>query len=245
MSKDSPFREAHRFQIIDRNPLFAGIWEGGLVTLLPTQNVNMAQTPNGSMILTYQNVSHQNSQGTISLTSGGSAPEFLQAYALSRQPSLKVNNWKANNLSVTNISPTGANIPIQVQARGPGMPGLLPVNLPYDGTVVPLTPGFAAQGQTLPQYMNLTMTNHTSQLAVLALIGGPPDASGNNAYVFAVNSPQGNTGPGTGKKPPDGYYATTAGNQATFQFNWGAAILFIVNLSASNATATDVSLYWL
>jgi hypothetical protein len=234
--------ERHRFAIIDRNTLLTA-WTGLPTTLLPTQNVNMAQTTNGSMVLAYQNTSTINSQGTLSVTSGGSAPKMLQAYALLNQPNILVNNWQANNLSLTNISPTSSGIPIWVQAVGPGLGGITPVQLPNTGASVTFTSGQAAQGVALPQYMNLTMSSNTSQLTIFALIGGPPDATGNNAYVFAVNSPQGNTGPGTGVKPPDGYYATTSANQATFQFNWGSSNIFVANMSPSTAAVATLSLF--
>jgi len=241
MSQDSPLRKEPRFRIIDRNTVLA-TWDGQPTTLLPTQNVNMPQTTNGSMILAYRNASTENNQGTLSLTSGASAPVMLQAFALTLQPSLETNNWKGNNLSVTNIS-ANANTPIWIQAVGPGLPGQTPVNLPNNGTQVALAPGQTAQGQALPQYMNLVLGNSSSQLTIMALIGGPPDASGNNAFVIAINSTAGNTGPGTGVPAPAGYYATTSGNQYFFQFNWSAATLFLANMSASNASAGTVSLY--
>jgi len=232
----------HKFAIIDRNAL-QGAWTGLPTTLLPTQNVNMPQTTNGSMVLAYQNMSLVNSQGTLSLTSGGSVPQMLQAFALLNQPNILVNNWKSNNLSLTNISPTASNIPIWIQAVGPGLGGINPIALPNNGTSVPFTSGQAAQGTALPQYMNLTMSSNTPQLTIFALIGGPPDASGNNAFVIAVNSASGNTGPGTGVPAPAGYYATTSANQYSFQFNWGSSNVFVSNMSPSTAAAATLSLF--
>jgi hypothetical protein len=234
--------EHHKFAIIDRNPLLTG-WTGLPTTLLPTQNVNMPQTTNGSMVLAYQNTSTVNSQGTLSVTSGGSQPQILQAFALLNQPNILVKNWQSNNLSLTNISPTSSGIPIWVQAVGPGLGGITPIALPNNGTLVNFTSGQAAQGTALPQYMNLTMSSNTSQLTIFAVIGGPPDGSGNNAYVIAINSASGNTGPGTGVTPPAGYYATTSGNQYSFQLNWGSSSVFVANMSPATAAVGTLSLY--
>jgi|GEM_PF-2253849 hypothetical protein len=241
-AQDAAAREGSRFQLIDRNTVLSA-WNGVPTTLLPAQNVNMPQAPNGSMVLAYMNQARQNSQGTLSVTSGGSAPQMLQAYALLNQPNLLVSNWKANNLSLTNISPTSSNIPIWVAAMGPGMVGMTPAKLPNDGTRVSFATGQSAQGVALPQWMNLTLSSNTSQLTVFALIGGPPDATGNNAYVIAINCPSGNTGPGTGATPPAGYSATTGGNQYTFQLNWGSSNVYVANLSPATAAVGTVSLY--
>jgi len=242
MAQASPPRKVSQLQLIDRNTVLTA-WTGLPTTLLPTQNVNMPQTTNGSMVLAYINQARQNSQGTLSVTSGGGQPQLLQAFALQNQPNILVNNWQANNLSVTNISPTSSNIPIWLSALGPGLPGVTPAKLPNDGTRVSFATGQVAQGTALPQYMNLTMSSNTSQLTVFALIGGPPDASGNNAFVIAINSAAGNTGPGTGVTPPAGYYATTSANQYSFQFNWGSSSVFVANMSPATAAVGTLSLY--
>ncbi len=218
----------------------ADTWNGSPLTLLPNQNANMPQTTNGSMVFAYQNVSKQNNQGTLSLTSGGSAPDFLTAPALSNQPEILVKNWQANNLSVTNVSPPSSDTPILIQAIGPGIPGVNPLDLAV-GDPVNLAPGQTAQGNSLPRYMQLVLQASSGNLTTFALIGGPPDQSGNNAYVFAVNSTQ-NTGPGTGFTPPAGYYATTTSNYTTFQFNWGSSTIFVANMSGETAGPATVSL---
>ncbi len=201
----------------------------------------MPQTTNGSMVFAYFNQSQQNNQGTLSLTSGGGAPDFLTAQALANQPSILVKNWQASNLSVTNISPPSSNTPIWISAFGPGLPGWFCLSLPTTGNPVQLGVAQCAQGNAEPRYMQLVMQSSTGDLTIFAVIGGPPDQSGNNAYVFAVNSTQ-NTGPGTGFTPPAGYYATTTGNFITFQFNWGSSLVYVVNLSPSSASGGRVQL---
>lgn len=83
------------------------------------------------------------------------------------------------------------------------------------------------------------MVQNSSTTGILALIGGPPDANGNNGYVFAVNYAF-NSGPGTGVAPPEGYYATTTNNSYIFQFNWGSCVVFVANMSSLNAQALTI-----
>ncbi|APR75956.1 Hypothetical protein A7982_01303 [Minicystis rosea] len=194
------------------------------------------------MVLVYINQSLQNNQGTLSLTSGGGQPTFLEAPALVNQPSLFIYNWRANNLSVTNISPSGTQIPIWMEGLGPGIPGQSPVPLPTTGSPVALVTGQAAQGTALPQYMNLVMRSPTSQLTIITIIGGPTDPSGNNAYVIALNAAA-NTGPGTGNSPPSGYYATTTGNEYAYQLQWGSSTVFVANMSPATAATASVMFY--
>ena len=226
------------YTIIDRFTV-ATNWDGSPLILLANQNANMPETPDGSMVFEYENLTRQNNQGVIAVTSGGGAPAIKCVYALANQPSIWINNWRANNLSVTNISANN-NTPIQIQAVGPGMPGTSPLQLPI-GTPLPLAPGQTAQTNALPQWMQLIFRCSTGQLAIFVLIGGPPDSSGNNAYVMAVNASS-NTGPGTDTAPPVGYYATITGNAYAYPFNWGSSLVFVANVSGQTSTGAHVIL---
>jgi hypothetical protein len=225
------------YSIIDRYTVDAA-WNGSPLTLQVNQNANMAETPNGTMVFAYQNMSTGNNMGTLSVTSGGGQPVFYNAPALTNQPSTIIHNWGANNLSVTNISANN-DTPIKIQAIGPGIPGTNPIALGIGPPGVQLGFGQSAQGNASPQWMQLVVTCAASTLGILALIGGPPDADGNNGYVFAVNYSI-NSGPGTGVTPPEGYYATTTSNSYTFQFNWGSSLVFVANLSSANAQPLSV-----
>ena len=86
--------------------------------------------------------------------------------------------------------------------------------------------------------MQLILQSTSATLGIIAFIGGPPNDTGNNGYVVAVNASS-NTGPGTGNPPPEGYYATTTSNTYTYSFNWGSSLVFAANMSPS--TASDVS----
>lgn len=211
-------------------------WDGSPVTLNPTQSAMMPQTPNETILLAYQNEATTNITGTLAVTSGGSAPQFLTAPALNPQPLCLAQNFKGNNLGITNISPP-VQVPILVMLIGPGLTWLTPVPLPADGTPVMLAPGQAAQGTTQPVWMQLILQANTGNLATFAIFGGP----GDNAYIIALNAPE-NTGPGTGNPPPPGYYATTVGNVYTYQFNWGASSVYVANMSSTVAGPGQVSL---
>jgi len=227
------------YRVIDQGTVDAA-WDGAPQVLLENQNAAMPQTPNGTMIFAYWNLSTQNNAGSIAITSGGGAPSFKNVPALANQPSVWMNNWKSNNLSVTNISPN-ASTPIQIQAIGPGIPGTTPLPLPVGATGQQLGYGQTAQGTAQPQYMQLVIQSDSSTTGILGLIGGPVDADGNNGYVIAVNYPS-SSGPGTGVTPPEGYYATTTSNSYIFQFNWGSNAVFVANLSSLNATPLKIVL---
>jgi hypothetical protein len=226
------------FQLIGRNMVDA-TWNGIGTTLAVNQSVGMPQTPNGTTVLGWVNQATLNNAGTLALTSGGSAPSFLDAPALAAQPSLLMNNWQANNLSVTNIS-ANAQTPIWICLYGPGIPGQSPMALKTDGTPLGLATGQSAMATALPQFMRLLLTGTSPRLCIFAVIGGPTDASGNNGYVIAVNATA-TTGPG-GAPPPPGYYATTTGNSFAFPFNWGSQKVYVVNMSPVTSSSAQVAL---
>jgi len=228
-----------KFNILGANQSNAN-WDGSPITLAYRESAAMPQTTNGSMILAYQNTSTMNNAGKLALTSGGSQPTFLIAPALLSQPSILVSNWQANNLSLTNLSVATAT-PIWIEAFGPGLPGQKPVALVIN-TALTMKPGAIAQGTSTPNWMQLTLGTDTGQLIVVAVVGGPPDASGNNAYAIALNSPSGNTGPGTPTPAPQGYYATTGGNNYSFEFNWGSSVVYVANMSPSTASSLTAQL---
>ncbi|MGC2774858.1 MAG: hypothetical protein WA418_04390 [Bradyrhizobium sp.] len=207
------------------------VWKGEPVILAVYDGVSMPQTPNGSMILGFQNTSPENNAGKLALTSGAGAPEFFVAPALSLQPQILTRNWQANNLNATNLS-ANSNTPIWIEAFSPGI-GPAPTPLPI-GQSVAVSQKETLQGVTNPNWMQLSFRFNSSQLAVFGIIGGPQDASGNNAYVVALNSPAGDTEKGTGKTPPPGYYATVGGNAYSFEFNWGGTVIFVAYFGSAN-----------
>jgi len=215
-------------------------WDGSPLTLAYHDSAAMPQTTNGSMVLAYQNTATLNNAGKLALSSGGSTPMFLTVPALISQPSILVNNWQANNLKLTNIS-TATATPIWIEAFGPGLPGQTPIALPIN-TNVTLNTGAVAQGTSNPNYMQLSFSTTSGQLTIVAFVGGPPDSSGNNAYVVALNSTSGNTGPGTGTPAPQGFYATTGGGNYSYEFNWSSSVVYVANMSPSTAAALTVQM---
>lgn len=242
-SASKPLPRATPYLIINRFTVDP-VWDGSPLVINPNDSVNMKQTTDGSMVLAYQNTSPMNNQGTLAVTSGGLPPTILVAPALANQPSVLINNWKGNNLSVTNISVPGTNTPIQIQAIGPGFPGIKPLALSTAATLN-MSPGQTAQGNALARLMQLVFQLNTGQLGVFVVMGGPADpATGNNARMVAVNAAQ-EAGPNTNQptvQPPPGYYATTTGNYYYFQFNWGSSTIFIANLSGSTAAPAQITL---
>ncbi len=225
------------YELLGQNVVIAA-WDGSPITLLVNQSANMPQTSNGTMIFSYRNVATQNNAGTLGVTSGGAAPIFYNNVMPSLQPSIVVNNWNANNLSITNVS-ANSDTPFGIQAIGRGIPGPTPLTL-NTGTTLAVGPGQTAQGATSAQWMQLVIASIDSSLGVLAVIGGPVDGTGNNGYVFGINYGS-NSGP-TGPPPPAGYYATTTSNSYTLQFNCGAVPIFAANMSALNSSGIKLTL---
>ena len=209
-------------------------WNGAATVLATTEQASMPQTPNGSLVIGYLNRSKQNNQGEITVTAGGSAPLAYLVPAFQQILSLLVDNWQANDLTITNTSVAPAT-PILVQAFGPGIPGATPVNLPI-GSSIALGVAQAAQGPSKPKASLLRFTANSGALTIVAIVGGPlnpPDQT--NAYVIALNVPD-------STPPPAGYHAIVAGNAYDFPFNWNAAIVYVANLSPVGAAPVLVTM---
>ena len=224
---------------LQENPVSAGLtvtttWDGSPLTLNVNDQAQMPQTPNGTMIFAATNQS-PSSEGNLLISSGGGPSLTPTLDAGATAPWISTNNWGANNLKTTNTSPN-LNTPIQIQAVGPGIPGVTPVTL-AQFTPLTLAAGSVASGNTNPQQMQLVIQNTSGTTSVIGIIGGP-QVNGVNGYVVAVNAGQ-TAGPGTSNPsgtPPQGYYATTQGNAYTFTFNWNGGLLYVVNMSASSVT---------
>jgi hypothetical protein len=205
-------------------------WDGSPLTLAVNASAQMAQTPNGSVIFTWQNMAAVNNDGTLAVTVGGAPPKMLDAPALITAPSFWVNNFQGSNVNVANVSvrpPT----PIRIQMYGPGMPGITPQTLSV-GTALSLAPGEVALGMVQPN-LRLILQATAGNVSTIALLGGPLDPSGNNGYVFGLNMPS----------TPPNYTKTTPGNDLEFgPFNWGSSPVFVANLSPENAGPVSVLL---
>ncbi len=220
----------HSFAIIGKNVVNPN-WDGSPMTLNQNDGVGIPQAPNGSTVLGWQNQSLQNNDGTLIVTSGATVYPSLDAPPGANAPSIWVNNFQGQNVTITNFSIQAAT-PIWVEMYGPGMPGVKPVSLPINSSVQ-LTPGQCAQGQAQPTFVMLRLTASPGNTTTVALVGGPNDPSGNNAYVFGLNMPT----------TPQGYTKTTAGNYLNFgPFNWGSSTIFVANMSSANAGPVTVLL---
>jgi hypothetical protein len=214
-------------------------WTGGPATLTAASpTVNMPSTAVGSMVLAYQNLTKDNNLGQLTITSGGSAPNNLPVDANANQPDIYIQNWQGSNLTATNTSTAISSTPIWIEAVGPGLPGQHPLSLgPTAVTIPAATPGQVvpcATGQGQAKYMNLVMTANSGQQTIVVLIGGPQDASGNNAYVFGLNF--------ASSVAPAGYAGVSTTNSYTYQFNWGSSSIFLANVSSSTTAGVAVTL---
>lgn len=207
-------------------------WNGSPGTLGIYDQVNVPATPNGSAIFSATNQSAQNTPGVITLMSGGGAPLFINVPAFTLQPTVVVQNWNGNSLSVVNVS-APAEAPILVQLTGPGLPGVTQVPFTLQNSVSLQAGQTALTGGQDERMMNLVLTTPAPGLTIVGAIGGPADATGNNAFVFALNAEE-NTGGDTGVAPPSGYTATTTSDSYTYAF-WGGSQMYIANLSPSTA----------
>ena len=182
-------------------------WNGSPLTLAQYDSAMMPQTANGSMVVAWQNAAQLNNDGTLMLVSGGGAPQPFDAPALALAPTILVQNWGANDLKITNTSLAAAT-PIWIEAYGPGIPGRNPITLVPGAAPTPVKIGDSLQG-IASGWTQIIMQSNSNELGLFALIGGPQDASGNNAYVFAINFPQSTV--------PPGYTKTTMTNSFTYQ----------------------------
>lgn len=230
-------RSTWRYELLGANTVSPN-WTGAPLTLQVNDSATMPQTPNGSLVLAYFNQATTNNLGTLTYTSGGSVPVALSVPALVKQPSILVQNWRANDLKLTNTSAQAAT-PLWIGAFGPGLPGVC--NKLVIGTPMPLTTAQCAIGIASPSWMQLVMASQSGGLSIMTVVGGPQDPSGDNAYVFALNSDR-DTGPGTGTPPPPGYYATTIGNSLTYEFSWASSTVYVANMSPSTALPVNVTL---
>jgi hypothetical protein len=213
-----------KFHIIGQN-VTNPAWNGSGTTLNYHDSVQMPQTSNGYMVLGYWNLAKQNNDGQLVAASGGSQPQFLDAPALAIVPSILVQNWGGNALTLTNTSANSAT-PIRVEAFGPGIPGVSVQPLVVNAAPIQLRTLQAAQGNAPPNLAQLVLTNSSNNLSIIALIGG------GSAYVFALNC---------AGSPPPGYTKVTSGNSLTYPFTWNTSV-FVANMSPATSSSVAVSL---
>jgi len=211
----------------------AAPWTGTPTTLAasPPGSVNMPQTINGYLTVTYWNTAAAQDNGSIVWSSGGGIPTMVEVDAQMGAPVIQVQNFFGNNLTVTNLSKTAS---IQVAAWGPGFGTSTP--LPSTGVPVPLPPyapgvttSNSATCVTSANFMALTLSS-TKGYTVFALYVG-------NAVpqLYAVNAPD-------PTKVPAGYARVTSGNSIQIMNNWLGATMYVANLSPGSSQNGQVSL---
>jgi hypothetical protein len=219
-----------KYEVLGANMVNAS-WDGTPKTLAVDGTLSIPQAPKGAMIFAYENKTTGNNDGSLVISSGADTVD-LDSPAGLPTPKILVKNWDANNFNVTNIS-GHPDTPIWVEAAGPGWsPKAGPLTI---GTATDLKPYEAVQGTTPPRLMQMKLMALSGDTTIIAVIGGLPNPTGSNAYVYALNWPSTNP-------PPEqmGYTAATAGNTFSKTFNWGAAVIWIANLSGATATKASV-----
>lgn len=213
-------------------------WNGQPLALGTGQTLKVPQTANATSVLATVQLAKSNNP-TVLIVSGGRQIVQVPVPPPSGLPQLLVANWRGNALTIENTLMTSAVV--RVQLTGLGLPGANPAPLTVSGEPLSLKPGQSAQGSSLPQWVQLFFQADSPRLTVVAIIGGPPDDSGNNEHVIALNAPR-DTGPGTGAQPTMGFHATTTAHYYTYAFNWGAASVFVENLSMELGGSVNVAM---
>ena len=210
------------FRIINQN---LQEWDGSPTTLKQNDSVKLPQTPAGDIFVTFFNLAVQNDAGQISLTTGGSKPEFITVEPLMNAPQIMIKNFEGNNLNHTNISDT--EVPIQVQAWGPGFGESDP--LPDDGKWCDLPVYESRTTKSNPNYMRLSMRALGEYTVFGVFIGSTPT-------IYCVNAPDKDT------IPVDDYTEVTSNNTKSLTDNWLGKTLYVVNFSALTSQQGEVAL---
>lgn len=208
-------------------------WDGSRLVLGAGGSVVTNNAPNGSAIFTAMNMSTINNAGQVQVIVADTR-DTLNLAPYTETPGFLIQNWKAQPITVGNISPQ-PETPVEIQLVGPGQKGIQPLTLTTGGTALPVPSGACAAAMLPPRAMQLVMQANSGDTSTVAIIGGPTDQGGNNAFVFGLNFPS-TTQAGTQYPPPPGYYQTTTSNTIYYNITWGqSGLLFCANLSSELA----------
>ncbi|AKQ68344.1 hypothetical protein A176_005256 [Myxococcus hansupus] len=180
------------------------------VNISTNESTGINQTLDGYMILTIQNLS--SSKATVLYSSGGSTPQQVEIEGGDNAPQIIINNWGANNLSVTNLS-NRDETEVAVGLYGLGTPT---ESLPA-GESVELKQYTSAGAKTPAKFAALQLAAGASSETTLFFVfsvGKPV------AYALNVNDPDYFPG-----------YITSASNQTRITNNWQGRDLFVINVS--------------
>jgi hypothetical protein len=200
-------------------------WSGN-PTIIPSDGLQMAPSPNGSLILGFFNTDPGNNNGQVSVSSGGGFFQQFDAPAQQAAPVLFVHNFTGNNLNVSNTSvvPTTK---LLAEAWAPGLQ--VSGSLPSDGKPYPLSVYSSRKAVTLPQRMMVTLAAGNGQYTVFAVYVGT------DVSLYCVNAPD-------PTKVPPGYTKVTSDNSLQISGMWNGATLYVANLSTGSQTGATVSL---
>lgn len=205
--------------------LLMSAWSGN-PSFIPSDGLQMAPTPNGSLILGFFNSDPKNNDGQVSVSSGGGFFQQFDAPAQQAAPVLFVHNFQGNNLNVSNTS----TVPTTRLVAEAWAPGTQPSgSLPATGQPLPLAVFTSRKAVTLPQRMMVTLAAGNGQYTVFAVYVGA------DVSLYCVNAPD-------PKQVPPGYTQVTADNSLQISGMWNGATLYVVNLSTGSQTGATASL---
>ncbi|NPC49627.1 hypothetical protein D7X99_37040 [Corallococcus sp. AB032C] len=180
------------------------------VTIETNESTGINQTLDGFMILTLQNLSP--SKATLLYSSGGSTPQQVDIDGGNNAPQIVINNWGANNLTITNLSSKDGT-QVAVGLYGLGTPSK---NLP-ESEQIELTQYQSAGRKTPVSFANLALASFGSPQTTIYFV-----FSVGKPVAYAVNVSDPSFYPG---------YVTDSGNQKKVINNWQGRDLFVINVS--------------
>jgi hypothetical protein len=200
------------FKIINQHKVETA-WQGAALDLAPGKSVHMPETPAGPLIFVYQIAPDLNEMGSLTLTSGASIPTPIMIQPGSSLPGIYIRNWGGADLGVTNIS-ASPDTKVSIAAFGV-MPATEYEELPWDKPVV-FPSQHRARCNTVPGLQQVVMQAKSSKQTLFAIIFDRSTDGSKNAKVFTMNTDD-NTGPGTERETPPGYYSTTTAKNSSFE----------------------------
>ncbi|MFT4926168.1 MAG: hypothetical protein ACI8WB_002266 [Phenylobacterium sp.] len=209
--------------LIDSSNSTAERWDGKPKTLGPKETVHL-QSPNGEIIIAYTNTSEINNVANLSVTAGGSFHQTLAAQANQNAPSIIIENFGSNIVSLSNRS---AQSDIEITAYAPGFDKS--GELPDDAIFHDLAPYQSLKAITKTRFQELTLKAEQDYTIFGVFVG-------TDAQVYCVNTPS------DAGVPVEDYSKVVPDNKYKIEKNFRGKTLYVVNLSAQTAEGATVNL---
>ena len=220
-------------------------WDGSGRRLSAGETLHMPKTPDGPLVVAYRIAPKLNQMATLTLTTPGKPPKIVMIQPGADLPGIVTRDWAGQELFVTNISHADG-IEIWVTAMGV-IPGKDFEDLPENETRV-FGSGQSAQIPTQVGFQQVLVDAQSPEQTLFALIVGASANEDSKALVFAAYA-EDNTGPGTEKEPPPGYYATTTASNFSYESIVAEeaerpSALFLKNISYPSEESEHAQVRW-